>query len=442
MDHILGRHNSLSPLPGYRSSSLACTPPYSAEPHAQEQRIALNRLRRRPSGDFVKHSRSGGLSLWLSRQDSSANLPAYGCGDFVEGTVTLSKPETTTSVEVRIEGSLRLKEVAEGGTTATKLCASTVTLWGRDAQPGQCPPSLPFSLALPPSFTDGRDTYPLPPTHEAQLSGVPGFHAVIEYIITAVAQKGRSSGLLRSSNSTVSTPFVYYPRSRPAVPLPPPILRSPGPHGMLSAADWRRYETVMTAKVAGVKDITARFYIPTARVFSMAEPIPFHLIFASTPSSLAAFLPFGPTGARTGARQHTRVQLLRQTNVDARGQLVLGTKTDIWRTVEIGDAAFRHAGDGPDWTSYSGEICVSDQIRIGGFKAGGLTIRDFIVLSMTPPDPSRAPFHELRQVVPVRLTTDSWESDGAGQTFSASDYTIPLITSDPRLLDAPIPYGL
>lgn len=157
------------------------TPTYSAEPQAYEQRLALNRLRQRPSTDFVKQSRSGGVSLRLVEQDDNITLPVYGCGDSVEGSIIVAKPDGVTSVEVKIEGTLRLKEVAEGGNTAHRLVLSVQTLWTRDHRAGQCPPSLPFSITLPTTFSDGREVYPLPPTHEAHMSGVPGFHADIEY---------------------------------------------------------------------------------------------------------------------------------------------------------------------------------------------------------------------------------------------------------------------
>jgi hypothetical protein len=42
------------------------------------------------------------------------------------------------------------------------------------------------------------------------------------------------------------------------------------------------------------------------------------------------------------------------------------------------------------------------------------------VLSMIPPDVTKSPFDELRLVVPVRLTTDSYSNDGS----------IPLSTAD------------
>lgn len=32
-------------------------------------------------------------------------------------------------------------------------------------------------------------------------------------------------------------------------------------------------------------------------------------------------------------------------------------------------------GDGPDWTSFSGEIVINDNVKLGGFKASGLSVK-------------------------------------------------------------------
>ena len=52
-----------------------------------------------------------------------------------------------------------LREVGEGGTTTYKLCLDTVTLWSRDMDTEPCPTTLEFSLNLPTTFSDGKDTY-------------------------------------------------------------------------------------------------------------------------------------------------------------------------------------------------------------------------------------------------------------------------------------------
>ena len=92
-------------LPAYRPTTLArspASPVYTPEPQAYEQRLALNRIRERPSTEFVKQSKTGGISLRLSEQADNASLPVYGCGDSVEGTIELAKPESATSVDVRV----------------------------------------------------------------------------------------------------------------------------------------------------------------------------------------------------------------------------------------------------------------------------------------------------------------------------------------------------
>lgn len=97
----------------------------------------------------------------------------------------------------------------------------------------------------------------------------------------------------------------------------------------------------------------------------MLEPIPFHVTLESSAYSLAAFMPYGPTPSLLSpTKQHTRIQLLRQSVVDVRYALrarrwcvralshlthdcrntvVFGTKTDIWRVRCIGTGSFRRA---------------------------------------------------------------------------------------------------
>ncbi|KAI0784813.1 hypothetical protein C8Q75DRAFT_370739 [Abortiporus biennis] len=397
---------STTSLPSYVAPSFTRTPTYTAEPQAYEQRLALNRTQARPSGNFIKSSKTGGVSLRLSAQDSEAELPTYGCGASVEGTVDLSKTDGISFVEVKIEGSLKLKEIAEGGTNTHKLCLTRMTLWSRDRNTGSCPSSLPFSLALPTTFTDGKDQYPLPPTYE-------------------------SKALLPIKNlNSVTTSFTYYPRSRPAVPIPSPMIITSSLPGVIDSPEWKCFESIMPSKQRGGQDILSKLYIPASRVFCINEAIPFHLIFSSSAHSLVSYLPYAPvTSSFTSSRQHTKIQILRQSSVDVRNTLIMGTKTDIWRVVSIGEGIFRHASDGPEFISFVGEIRVNQQIKIGGFKAGGLFIKDCIVLSMSPPDPVKTPFGELRNVIPIRLTTDPWSDDGSGP-FAPSEYSVPSTPED------------
>ena len=89
---------STTSLPSY----VAPVPSYTAEPQAYEQRLALNILRARPSGEYTKTSKGGGISLRLYDQDERAALPTYGHGTPIEGSVEIAKPEGVHAVEVKV----------------------------------------------------------------------------------------------------------------------------------------------------------------------------------------------------------------------------------------------------------------------------------------------------------------------------------------------------
>ncbi|TBU27193.1 hypothetical protein BD309DRAFT_1026670 [Dichomitus squalens] len=406
---------STTSLPAYTGRlSFQGTPAYSAEPHAYEQRLALNRPVLRPEGSFVKQSKN--VSLRLYAQDNNASLPIYGCGAAVEGAVTLSGVEGVTAVEVKIEGNLHLREVGEGGTTTYKLCLEKVTLWSKEMDSESCPSMLEFSLTLPTTFSDDKDTYPLPPTHDVHLSGVPGFTAATEYKVSVSVTKSKASQLLRIGNGHVSTPFIYYPRSRPGVPLPAPMRQSFDNFKFIETPEWQRWESVMKARLAGGMDILCQLYIPASRVYSITQPIPFHVMFSSSAFSLAAFLPYGPTATILAPnKQFTRLRVVRKSTVDVRNEFILGTKTDIWRVDPIGEGDFKHSGDGHEWLCFNGEIRLDKDVKVGSFKAGGLSVRDFLEFTMQPPEPSKAPFKEMRLVIPIHLTTDAWSVDSMAQ---------------------------
>lgn len=410
------------------------TPAYTEEPQECEQRLALGeRVRHRPSGNFIKQSRNGGVKLCLTAQEANVDSPVYGSGAHVEGTVELTKTGGVTSVEVKIEGRLRMQEIAEGGGSSVKFCLDSSLLWVRANN--DCPSTHKFRLNLPPNFTWEGKTYPLPPTYAVKLSGIPGFNASIEYSVSATVNRPNSfpplvprvrSSLLGSNGGsiTVSTPFVYHPRTRSAVPLPPGL--TPSRDGFQDSPDWRKEESVIrfkSYKGYSGQDILVRFYIPSSRIFCMSQPIPFHLTFLSSAHSLAAFLPFSPTSRAFGKRS-TRVQVMRQATVDVRNEEILGTKTDMWRVDGIGEATFRLVGDAPAWISYSGEIVIDDSVKIAGFKAGGLSVRDCILLSFNPPDPKKCPFEEARHVVSIRLATDPFVHD-SNRSRTGSEYSVP-----------------
>jgi len=167
----------------------------------------------------------------------------------------------------------------------------------------------------------------------------------------------------------------------------------------------------------GVQDIGVRFYLPVSRIYCASQGIPFHVTFESDAHSLATFLPYGPTGA-SGKLPATRVQVMRQSLVDVKHSTIRRSgsehvNTAIWRIDYIGEAVFRHAGDGATHTSFSGEVKI-EPIKVMGFHVPGLSIQDCILLTVAPPEGTKAPFVGIREVIPIRLTTDAWTEDGRG----------------------------
>ncbi|KAL5487965.1 hypothetical protein ACEPAI_6073 [Sanghuangporus weigelae] len=437
--------------------STASLPSYHFAPRDTEHLLASRPIVRRPQGNFVKNSRSGGVVLRLSNQQDDATLPEYGRGGILEGTVELKNPESIQSVEVKIEGSLRLKEIAEGGTNNSSLCLDVQSLWSRDNSDGQCPESLPFILTLPMTYADGKATYPLPPTYEAHLSGVPGFTANIDYEVSAMVTR-RKISLFGVASTTISTPIIVRSRSRPGFPLPTPLTNNFTHPSAIHDEDWALHRGTIKAKAPRGNDIDVRLYLPALHVYSMTDPIPFHLFILSSAFSLASYLPYAPAVARASGSPSgqgsssdvsrsgvTRIQLLRQTSVDVRSiakrtMPIRGNNTDIWKTVQIGEGVFRRhgtdakrasLGGGQDWAAWSGEIIVDRNVKVGGFRASGLNVKDFIVLSMHPPDPAKSPFTDVRVVVPIKLATDPWSADEYGPDVGIAGYS----DSDPALDD-------
>jgi len=260
----------------------------------------------------------------------------------------------------------------------------------------------------------------LPPSFHVKLSGLPGFIATIEYSVAAIVAKRPTVKTLgiHAGTTVVSTRFVYYPRSRPATPLPLPLQYFPT--GFKPSSDWKLYENTLRSKSTTRPDLTLTLCIPASRTYCISQPIPFHLTVESPSSvSLAMFLPFGPTGNSLSARKVTRIQLMRQSTVDVKNELVALVKGDMWRIDCIGEGVFNHVGDGPTWISYSGQITTDKSIKVAGFRAAGLSLKDCIVFTVTPFDISKSAFHELREVIPVRLTTDPWTPDGTGVSTQA-----------------------
>jgi hypothetical protein len=84
--------------------ALLRAPTYTNEPGAEEQRLAFTErpLHVRLDGNFVKQAKNGGVSLRLTQQINGAELPLYGHGAAVEGSVDIPQADNVDSVEVKV----------------------------------------------------------------------------------------------------------------------------------------------------------------------------------------------------------------------------------------------------------------------------------------------------------------------------------------------------
>ncbi|KAJ7645204.1 hypothetical protein DFH06DRAFT_1051471 [Mycena polygramma] len=415
---------STAHLPSYTGhlDSLDRSPSYSVEPRLSEQRLSLNASSvTHPPGNYLTSSKKGDTKLRLANQEDGLELPEYASAGFVEGTVELSTTDNIGSVEVKVEGHLHLEENGEGGHAHHTLILHNALLW-EDVGDSVCPSSLPFSVTLPTEFlADGR-SYPLPPSYSTKLEGLPGFCASINYSVGTIVSKRHSIRKklgINLGDTIVSTPFNYYPRTRPAVPLPSSLVPRTEGGKFREHPGWKLYHYTINANTeAGVRDVAVTFYLPAIPIFSTSLGIPFHITFESDKSSLVAFRPYAPQVDTAAISQGTRIQVMRQSTVDVKQKNTGGTNTAMWRIDYIGEATFRHAGDGATCMSFSGEVVV-EPVNVTGFNVPGLSVQDAILLTVVPADGTKAPFVGIREVIPVRLTTDTRTGDVAALRRSA-----------------------
>jgi hypothetical protein len=115
----------------------------------------------------------------------------------------------------------------------------------------------------------------------------------------------------------------------------------PKSHGFVETPEWEGYDSKIRASDMMAQDVHVRLFLPTSRIFSYTQPIPFHVAFTSSAYALAAFMPFAP--APGYGRQVTRISVVRQSTCDVRNEIVEGTRSDMWRTDIVGEGVFQHA---------------------------------------------------------------------------------------------------
>lgn len=100
---------------------------------------------------------------------------------------------------------------------------------------------------------------------------------------------------------------------------------------------------------------------------------------------------------------------MRQLAVEVHGQRT-------WRNTVIGEGSLEpvppssssHNGeDEEQHLDWEGSMKCNSSVDVGGFVAGNVQVKDFVMLSITPSQPAKTPVLELALSVPIRIVTDS-----------------------------------
>ncbi|GJE99014.1 hypothetical protein PsYK624_152520 [Phanerochaete sordida] len=139
-----------------------------------------------------------------------------------------------------------------------------------------------------------------------------------------------------------------------------------------------------------------------------------HLSISGSPDDLKALR--AAHTVRDPGEVLVRVYLLRQITSTINGMKawrnkVIGEGT-VWpvgrpQNVKLDERSDRHAA--LDW---AGELRVDRTVSVPSFAVEDLSVKDFIVLHVSPPRPEMSPLDELNIVHPVRLVTDTYRDLG------------------------------
>ncbi|KAJ8520674.1 hypothetical protein ONZ45_g2531 [Pleurotus djamor] len=451
-----------SRLPEYSPSSPA--PDYSDEPLSGEERLehSPRPTRSPPTGVFVK--KAGRTQVILNEQEEGVRVPLYGRHGVISGAIYLENPSIVEEVTIKLDGKLDLT-ITEGGSKSHSLVNDSYKLWSRSSENRTCPGTVTFTLLFPANYQDGDKERPLPPSYESAFPGVPGLFAKCYYTLTISIAKIRHRKMaFFTKTKTIPIRLKYYPRTRPHRPnLTDACLFS-----TIKAApeEWHQASAEMqTRPTAKISPIDCHLMVPSAQIFGIQDTIPFHVQLSGPIASLRAFLPHltadvfplstidtastidphvappSPTSALSPTttavsssfslkskairfstaspplpKPIIRVFILRQISVEVRGQ-------KAWRNCNIGEGTLTPlpppagsreclVAEGEEKTAmnldWEGEVRVNKDVDIGGFNAGKLAVKDFLVLALTPPDPHTSPLLEFQHAHPIRLVTDPW----------------------------------
>jgi len=388
-------HPTPAPMPPVpQPPAYESTPSYAVLPRVDEQTLARSAGSRLPaffSRTVLKRTKD--VSLSLNEQPAGLEAPVFDRGGNASGVVTIASTEGVRSVDIRFEGHLRAECFGEG-TLSKLLLSQTLSLWREIPDGPECPTELPFRLRLPRTFRDpetGKVQF-LPPSYHAELEGAYGFQARVTYRIYV---RAAVVGAARR-DKTLATPFTMAVRTRA------PTRAHEAPESVMNvlktAPDgWGQCD--LRAHTDGPEEVLVQLFLPSPRIYAIQDSIPILVQVVGSPASLSDFA----ADARHPAS--IRVQLVRRVSVTINNQIF--TKSEV-----SGRGTLRRILQGADHVAWEGEVVTSANVGVSSFYVDGLSVTDWILISLVPHKKAPLAFIEQQRLVQVSLATDRWEDMG------------------------------
>ncbi|KAJ7133424.1 hypothetical protein C8R44DRAFT_698048 [Mycena epipterygia] len=402
------------------------SPCYSRDPANDETRLESSARRgtgRLPTGIFTKTY--GSATIVLLDQEPDVHVPSYReRRSSVRGSLILER-DTGHISEILAKLDCRLELTAVDSAVVIIRTVKNL-LWssGSSESSSSCPGTIDFACDFPAIFQYQDSEYPPPPSYIARFPGFPLLSAKCAYSLTISITKKRRLGFL-SKTKVIYIPIEYSPRTYPrsgisATPTPcflSTVKTMPG--------EWYQSSFMMnTWDSSTLAPIQCQAFIPSVKVFGLADTIPLHLQISGQIASLRELI--SPSSAALNdtsddidqRKSLVRVFLTRMVTVECHGRTTS-------RDMRIGEGRFRplpavvnlncncqrpcnpteSCVQTVDW---DGQVKCNPDVTVGGFQAAGLTVKDFITLELIPSTPIPSPLPTMQHAIPIRFVTETF----------------------------------
>ncbi|KAG9315841.1 hypothetical protein JVU11DRAFT_3490 [Chiua virens] len=368
-------------LPDYSPS---IPPDYSSTPLPGEQSIQRTPKQTLHRGNCAFTYEEHGMSLTLRGCREEAGIPTFGLCSTVYGEFAPADRKKIVSVVVKLGAYIRVK--AKSGMMTHTLFSKEHLLWHKsDSTTDVCPSLLPISVSFPSGYRDkchGR-VQRLPPS----ISIKNPCRAAITHSLVVVVQKVTCSIFSRTKEVCLSAGLRYRPRVRPPRPSPPTFSSL-----KIYPEEWQEEIWGLT-KGSSNEPLVAQchLFIPSVRVFSSGDIVPFHISFCSSASFLSSIAEHVKQ-SDICLEKPIHAFFLRRTTVvigqwESVQEEVLGVGTIFPSPI----AAIEPILDNAETLSWDGEIHCDQSVEYSNFITSAIEVRDFFVLSLfVPPGPLKS----------------------------------------------------